>query len=224
MNSLGKPHLNRQDYDRPPHRDPHPNQPRHILLRARLLHTQRGSRSRARDHDAATRQERRVSPWARGGVEAKGEEGADFGMSERMSHTEFQRRHGNCASVNMPELPTQRPHIRMPKPVKKSKPEAEYERLLEREFKGCRVRYEAYRLKLPSGTAYTADFSVTMADNRLLFVEVKGSFRLGSAARSALAFKEAAAAFPEHIFRHVTAEKVGWSCVQVNDEPNNKTR
>lgn len=103
-----------------------------------------------------------------------------------------------------PPAPTKpdRPAIRLPKRREPNQGEREYGRILSAEFPGVRVAYEAITLNLPSGTKYTGDWAVFTAP--LIIVEVKGTHRLGSAAASARAFKEAVAAFPEIQFRHAT--------------------
>lgn len=109
-----------------------------------------------------------------------------------------------------------KPAIRMPAPVKMSKPEAEYERILKIEFPMFEVRYEAITLKLPGGN-YTTDFVVMNANRIILMVEVKGSFRLGSAGRSHMAFKAAVAAWPHIRFRFAQRDKLGdWRTVESN--------
>lgn len=104
----------------------------------------------------------------------------------------------------------------MPKAPAPNKGEAAYSLILRSEFPGCQIEYEAVTLRLPSGTRYTADWAVWMPGARLLLVEVKGSYRLGSADRSALAFKSAVAAYPDIEFRHATKSQDGWDITKAN--------
>ena len=135
-------------------------------------------------------------------------------MKDQMTSAEFQARYGNAGRNSDPP---KRPAIRMPAPTSENKNEAAYRRVLEIEFRDCDVRYEAIKLRLPSGTTYTPDFSIFQPSGRLLLVEVKGSYRLGSASKSAHAFKEAVSAFPEISFRHATASKDGWIITNANN-------
>jgi hypothetical protein len=110
-----------------------------------------------------------------------------------------------------------KPAIRMPKPRVPNKGEAEYGALLRKMFPYAHIEYEAVSLRLPSGTRYTGDWSIFPPTGRMLIVEVKGSYRLGSAAASARAFKEACAAFPMIEFHHVTKQEDGsWLTTKVN--------
>ena len=116
-----------------------------------------------------------------------------------------------------PVADAQRPAIRMPKPRTPNKGEAEYGALLRREWPYAQIEYEAVSLRLPSGTRYTGDWTVMPPTGRMVIVEVKGKYRLGSAAASARAFKEAAAAYPNIEFRHATKQEDGsWLVTKVN--------
>jgi hypothetical protein len=109
------------------------------------------------------------------------------------------------------------PAIRMPKKRIPNQGEAEYGALLRKQFPYAHIEYEAVTLRLPSGTRYTGDWCVMPTTGRMLIVEVKGSYRLGSAAASARAFKEACAAFPNIEFWHVTKQEDGsWLATKVN--------
>lgn len=110
--------------------------------------------------------------------------------------------------------------IRLPKPLKMSGAEAEYERVLMTQFEpkmGFEIKFEAISFRLPGGSRYTPDFSVWYKTELHLLVEVKGSYRLGSAGRSHLAFKEAIAAFPHLRFRY--AAKNGQDWIVTNSAP-----
>ena len=127
---------------------------------------------------------------------------------EHMSAAQFRAMHGA-----VPVQPKAGNHIRLPKPLKMTKTETECLRILSIEFPACRIEFQPMRLRLPSGCYYKPDFGVFMEGGGLLFmllVEVKGAYRLGSAGRSALAFKSAIAAFPEFKFRHATKTAEGW--------------
>lgn len=109
--------------------------------------------------------------------------------------------------------------IRMPKPVKMSKVEEEYERILTTEFPvsmGYKIRYEAITFKLAGGN-YTPDFTVWDNYGLWLSVECKGGFRLGSAGRSHFAFKAAVSEWPKVKFRFAQKDaKTGWKTVEAN--------
>lgn len=110
-----------------------------------------------------------------------------------------------------------KPAIRMPAPLKMTKVEVEYERILKIEFPNFYdVRFEAITLRLPGGSRYTPDFSVWHERALLLLVETKGAYRLSSAGRSHTAFKEAIAAFPHFKFRFAQKSKDGWKTMEAN--------
>lgn len=75
-----------------------------------------------------------------------------------------------------------------------------------------RGQFEALSFRMPGGSRYTPDFYVSPADGSGPEVhEVKGGHRFASQSRAVMAFREAAAAFPE--FRFVWAERQrggGW--------------
>lgn len=104
--------------------------------------------------------------------------------------------------------------IRLPKPSNMSKAEADYGRILCSEFRTAVIAFEPITLRLPSGARYTPDWIVWEGARIALAVEVKGAYRLGSASRSALAFKEAIAAFPHIRFRHAHKSKEGWQTAE----------
>jgi len=103
-----------------------------------------------------------------------------------------------------------KPSIRIPRRRKQSAPEREYGVLLTSEFPGAEVRYEALSFRLSSGARYTPDWIVLQGRETLAVVEVKGGYRLPSAARSLLAFKEAAAQFPGLPWRFAEKREGTW--------------
>ena len=130
---------------------------------------------------------------------------------ERMTSAEFRQRMGATPVVSTKPSSNA---IRLPKQRKQSKAEAEYGRILQAEFIGCEVLYEAISFRLPSGTRYCPDWTVWHKRELVLIVEVKGGFRLGSAGASARAFKECIAAFPHLAFRHAHKTGDGWAKVE----------
>lgn len=111
-----------------------------------------------------------------------------------------------------------RPKTKMPAAKKISKTETAYGELLKREFRGKIIRNQDWTARLLSGVRYTPDFTVWEMTDRgpvlLLCVEVKGTYRLGSAADSRTKFLTAAVDFPEISWRHVQKTADGWD-VQV---------
>lgn len=93
------------------------------------------------------------------------------------------------------------------KPVtsKMSKTEAEYER---RFLQGTGARFEGITFRMANGHRYTPDF-VYWANGRMVCVEVKGSYRLGSYQRARLAFDQARVEYPDVVFVWVTQDKDG---------------
>lgn len=73
-----------------------------------------------------------------------------------------------------------------------TKTEAEYARL---HLAGKGARFEALVFRFANGHRYTPDWSY-IEDGRLVCIEVKGSFRLGSYQRARLAFDQAAVEWP----------------------------
>ena len=132
----------------------------------------------------------------------------------RMTAAEFQRQFGRVDAARMSDAPAATKStgtgIRLAKAPKMNKGELAYHRLLQSEFPGREIRFEGISFRLTSGTRYTPDFTVWNGAELLLVVEVKGSFRLGSADRSALAFKETAAAWPFIRFRHASRAGSEW--------------
>jgi hypothetical protein len=123
-----------------------------------------------------------------------------------MSSAEFQAQFGSVKQA------ASRPAIRVPKP-RMTKTEAEYERILHTQFPasmGFVVQFEGLSFRLPSGTRYTPDFVIWDGNKILLAVEVKGSYRLGSAGTSHEKFKAAMAAYPEIRWRYAQKTKDGW--------------
>lgn len=74
-----------------------------------------------------------------------------------------------------------------------TKTEAQAKRLLEASGNYSEVRYPAPRLPMANGHWYTPDLCCIPHDpnDLLLFVEVKGAYRLGSLQRSKLAYDQA---------------------------------
>lgn len=109
-----------------------------------------------------------------------------------------------------------KPGIRVPKRRVMNNGEAEYKAILEKEFR-CYVLYEGITFTLASGLKYCPDFTVWYCGCLKAVVEVKGSFRLGSAARSHLAFQTAAAEWRDIPFRYAKREKSGkWTITELN--------
>jgi len=102
--------------------------------------------------------------------------------------------------------------INMPKPAKMSQAEIDYGRLLQSEFPGPEYRhgYEEITLRLRSGTRYSPDWVVYAGNRIVLFVEVKGSHRLGSAGASHEKFKSAVVDYPQFHFRYAKKDGDGW--------------
>ena len=110
--------------------------------------------------------------------------------------------------------------IRVPKARKTPQTEIEYEQILRREFPDCRVIHEGVMFRLPSGSRYTADFTVWSAERLVLIVECKGSRRLGSAARSYEAFKTMIATYPFIVHRFAEKGTDGqWILRNYNTQP-----
>lgn len=107
-----------------------------------------------------------------------------------------------------------RPSIRLPKEAEPNKTEAEYGRILQVQFPGKTILYEAVTFRLKCGARYTPDWTVWIGPTILLAVECKGAFRLGSADRSNLAFKSAIAEFPNIRWRHAQKSKDGWKITE----------
>lgn len=115
-----------------------------------------------------------------------------------------------------------KPGIRVPKRRVMNKGEAEYKAILEKEYKpsmGFVVAYEVFRFRLKSGAWYCPDFTIWLDGYRLKLVcEVKGSYRLGSAGRSHLAFLTAAEEWKDIPFRYAKREKSGeWTVTEINN-------
>jgi hypothetical protein len=110
-----------------------------------------------------------------------------------------------------PPPSAEKPKTRMPAAKKVSKTEAAYGELLRREFPGKIIRNQDWTARLLSGVRYTPDFTVWDGSTLLLCVEVKGSYRLGSAADSRTRFLTAAVDFPEVQWRHVQKTADGWT-------------
>lgn len=134
-------------------------------------------------------------------------------MSIRLSAAEFKKQFGGVAVGTVKDCG--KPGIRLPKPVKMSKVEDEYGRILITEFACHVLKYEAITLRLAGGN-YTPDWTVWLGDRLLLCVECKGAYRLGSAGRSHMAFKAAIAAWPHIKFRFAQKSKDGWQTVEAN--------
>lgn len=118
-------------------------------------------------------------------------------------------------AVHLPLEPDRKPSIRLPRRTKMSKPEQEYKAALQVEFPDCRVDFEKWSLRLESGARYTPDFTVWRANELVICVEVKGGFRLKSAARSYLAFKTAITEWPNLRFRFAEKREDGtWATVE----------
>jgi len=112
--------------------------------------------------------------------------------------------------------PVVKPKIRIKARKVPNQTELAYRYRLIEEFPDADIQYEGITLNL-SGGKYSADWAVFYAAGRLLLVECKGSYRLGSAGASARAFKEAVATYPAIIFRHATRdESGGWNVSHAN--------
>ncbi len=95
--------------------------------------------------------------------------------------------------------------IRLPKPIKQTAAELEYERVLRREFPHAEIMCGIISFRLPSGSRWTPDLTVWIGGDTLaLLVEVKGlrHSKLQLDTRSNHAFKEAMSAMPQWKFRH----------------------
>ncbi len=73
--------------------------------------------------------------------------------------------------------------------------QTETEKRYNRDCLGGNGRFQPVILYLPGGGRYRPDF-MTVDNGRIVFHEVKGSYRLGSQGRAYTAFHEACAAFP----------------------------
>jgi hypothetical protein len=97
-----------------------------------------------------------------------------------------------------------------------NKTEAEYARLY---LAGMGARFEALTFRFANGHRYTPDWCYREAgeSGRLVCVEVKGSYRLGSYQRARLAFDQAVVEWP--VIRWVWAErrKDGSWCVSARE-------
>ncbi len=95
-----------------------------------------------------------------------------------------------------------------------TKAEEQYGRILQAEFPHCSVLYEALRLKLRSGHAYTPDWIVMFKSGQILCVEVKvrgkKGFRQFSYGRAKLAFDEARVQWPCFTFRWAEKHQGEW--------------
>jgi hypothetical protein len=142
-------------------------------------------------------------------------------MKTRYTAAEFRARQnlpppGSNAQV----ISTSKPAIRVSTGPKMRKTEIEYEQILETEFSrgnGYEVRFEVITFRLAGGN-YTPDFTIWDKQRLFLVVECKGSYRLGSAGRSHMAFKSAIAAFPHLRFRFAQKSKDGWAVKEFQHE------
>jgi hypothetical protein len=69
------------------------------------------------------------------------------------------------------------------------------------------VAFEGITFRMANGHRYTPDWVVTMTDGRVVCVEVKGVYRLGSYQRARLAFDQARVEWPT--FGWLWAERAG---------------
>lgn len=137
---------------------------------------------------------------------------------DRMSSKEYRQRMGLAPSDGA-TVAKAKPQIRIPKPRRMNKTEAEWMEHLKRKYHPAitTIRYEAITLRLPSGR-YTPDFFVHQSTtNNVEFWEVKGPFIKNPA--SIRAFKEAIIAYPMFNFYFAQKLKTGWTTT----EPDNNT-
>jgi hypothetical protein len=103
---------------------------------------------------------------------------------------------GGVISVQpAPPPPPPKPAIRVPRSRLPNATEHRWFLSAKSRWPGLEIRYEAISFRLNSGAHYTPDFSGWDHGRLLWCCEVKGAF-LGHSARSILAWKEAAAAWP----------------------------
>jgi hypothetical protein len=72
-------------------------------------------------------------------------------------------------------------------------------------YTGCRIEFEAVKLKMKNGHIYTPDFVVFAGS--LILVEVKGGYKLPSHGRAMLALDQCRAEFPEFDFMLLFCDK-----------------
>jgi hypothetical protein len=72
------------------------------------------------------------------------------------------------------------------------------------------IHYEAFVIRMPSGNRYTPDFVYWDDDGVIHFIEVKGSYKLGSHASALNRFREARAAFPQARFHWFVKTEAGF--------------
>ena len=91
-----------------------------------------------------------------------------------------------------------------------SKTEAEYART---HLSGIPYKYEGVTFRMSNGHRYTPDF-VWWEVDKMVCVEIKGSYRLGSYQRSRLAFDQCKAEFTSVSFRWCERKTNGEFCVR----------
>jgi hypothetical protein len=101
--------------------------------------------------------------------------------------------------INLPLVPNPKPAIRIPKRRIPNATEQRWKDDHSHLWPVVDFRYEEVSFRLPSGCLYTPDWTLWHRDRLTAAVEVKGAF-LGHAARSILAWKEAAAEWPAVTF------------------------
>ncbi len=126
---------------------------------------------------------------------------------------------GRAEATEKCMAPDAKPGIRIPKALKMTQTEAEYERVLRDEYRCADYRFEfqTISLRLKSGARYTPDWIVWYKSAICAVVEVKGKYRLGSAGRANLAFKTAIVEFPHLCFRYAEKGDNGqWKIAHAN--------
>ncbi len=133
--------------------------------------------------------------------------------------TEFKRLHGSpFGNQDVSRKPMNA--LRMPAPPKMTKAEEQYGRILQTQYPyraSHEIMFESISFRLRNGTRYTPDWVVFGGAQIVLVVEVKGSFRLGSAGTSAMKVKDFVVDYPMIPFRHVQKQKDGWYEQNFND-------
>lgn len=111
---------------------------------------------------------------------------------------------------------------RMPQAKKVSKTEEEYGRLLAKEFPaaaGYKIRGQSVTLRFESGVRYTPDFTVWLKKTMVTAAEVKGGYRLHSAADSRTKFLTASVEWPDVEWRHAQKIEGEWIVQKLNKNP-----